>query len=123
MEKVKEHQRNEIFAVTAEDILEDEHESDTPVETFSVELLTKEHDREDVKEAKQKEIDNLDNYKVYEKVKDVGQPRIGARWVVTEKEKSDGQKTKVKARLVARGFQEQDKQQSDSPTAQRDSLR
>ena len=37
--------------------------------------------------------------------------------VVTEKKQHDGQKTKVKARLVARGFQEALKPQSDSPTA------
>ena len=42
---------------------------------------------------------------------------------ITKKEGNNGQKTKVKARLVARGFQELDKEQSDSPTVQRETLR
>ena len=71
-----------------------------------------------------KEIKNLEHYDVFEKVEDkVGLNKIGARWVITEKEKHDGQKVLVKACLVARGFQEQEKVQSDSPTAQKDSLR
>ena len=48
---------------------------------------------------------------------------IGARWVITEKEGHDGQKVKVKARLVARGFQEKSNVQSDSPTVQKESLK
>ena len=50
-------------------------------------------------------------------MKDEGQSRVGSRWVITEKEQHDGQNTKVKARLVAGGFQETLKPQSDSPTA------
>ena len=42
---------------------------------------------------------------------------------MTAKTKQDGQKQKVKARLVARGFQENDKVQSDSPTANRESFK
>ena len=82
---------------------EDEPVIGTPKITYSIELSTKEHNREDVKAAKQKEIENLDNYNVYEKVQDVGQKLIGARWVITEKEGHDGKKTRVKATLVARG--------------------
>ena len=40
--------------------------------------------------------------------------------MVTEKENRDGQKQACKARLVARGFQESLKPQSDSPTASKD---
>ena len=54
---------------------------------------------------------------------DVGQETIGSRWVITKKEKSDGQKCKYKGRLVARGFQEKDSPQSDSPTMRRESLK
>ena len=43
--------------------------------------------------------------------------------VITEKEQHDGQKTKVKARLVAQGFQEALKPQSDSPTAAKESFK
>ena len=36
----------------------------------------------------------------------MGQKRKTLRWVVTQKEDHDGMKTKVKVRLVVRGFQE-----------------
>ena len=50
-------------------------------------------------------------------VKDEGQTKVGSLWVITEMEQHDGQKTKVKAQLVAQGFQEALKPQSDSLTA------
>ena len=90
---------------------------------YVVELPVKEHGRPEVIEAKDKEIENLKKYEVFEKVKDEGQQSIGTRWVITQKENHDGQKTQFKARLVARGFQEVEKVQSDSPTALRDSFR
>ena len=43
--------------------------------------------------------------------------------VIMEKEGHDGQKVKVKARLVARGFQEKSNVQSDLPTVQKESLK
>ena len=42
---------------------------------------------------------------------------------MTQKEFQDGQKEEYKARLVARGFQEENKPHLDSPTAQRESLK
>ena len=39
------------------------------------------------------------------------QKKIGSRWVITKKESHDGQKTDYKARIVARGFQEEEKPQ------------
>ena len=53
---------------------------------------------------------------------DIGQETIGSRWIVTEKEKHDGQKQIYKARLVAKGFQEREQPQSDSPTAAKESF-
>ena len=73
---------------------------------YTVELPTSEHWRPEVKVAKKAEIKNLQDYETFIEVKDEGQTRVGSRWVITEKEQHDGQKTKVKARLVARGFQE-----------------
>ena len=90
---------------------------------YVVELPVKEHGRPEVVEAKEKEIENLKKYEVFEKVKDEEQQTIGTRWVITQKEAHDGQKTQFKARLVAQGFQETEKVQSDSPTALRDSFR
>ena len=43
--------------------------------------------------------------------------------MITQKEKRDGQKTDIKGRIVAKGFQEQEKPQSDSPTISRESLK
>ena len=66
---------------------------------------------------------NLEYYVTFEcLMEDIGQECIGSCWVITQKEKHDGQKTQVKARLVARGFQEVEKPQSDSPMVARESL-
>ena len=62
-------------------------------------------------------------YKVFEEVDDRGQETIGSRWIVTQKEKHDGQKQQFKARLVARGFQEKEQPQSDSPTVAKESFK
>ena len=77
--------------------------------TYVVELPLKEHKRPEVMEAKQKEIENLKHYNTFEEVNDENQERITMRWVITQKEKHDGQKESFKARLVARGFQENTK--------------
>ena len=74
--------------------------------TYTVELRVSKHGTPEVKDAKMTEVNNLLDYDVFEEVKDEGQEIIGSRWVVTEKEKHDGQKQKTKARLVAHGFQE-----------------
>ena len=76
LEQAKEHQKHEIFSVSTENITEEEYVTHTPHATYSVELSTKEHDRDDVKAAKQKEIDNLENYNVYEKVKTRGNQEL-----------------------------------------------
>ena len=65
----------------------------------------------------------MTKYGVFEEVEDNGQERISSRWVITKKEKADGQKTDYKGRLVARGFQEKSAPQSDSPTMLRESLK
>ena len=63
--------------------------------------------RQDVLEAKQKELKNWIDHDVYEEVEDKGQNCISATWVITEKT-SDGKQI-VTARLVARGYEEEDK--------------
>ena len=74
------------------------------------------HGTPEVKEAKMTEVNNFIYYDVFEEVKDEGQETIGSRWVLMEKQKHNGQKQQTKPRLVARGFQETLKPQSDSPT-------
>ena len=74
---------------------------------YTVEIPTKEQNTPEVKEAKHKEIENLVRYDVFEEVDDCGQERIGSRWVVTQEEKADRQKSQIKNPLVAKGFQEE----------------
>ena len=88
---------------------------------YTVEVPVREHKKPEVIEAKNKEIENLEKYGVFEEVEDEGQETVGSRWVITRKEKADGQKQKVKGRLVAKGFQEKELPQSDSPTMLRES--
>ena len=52
-------------------------------------------------DAKHIELDKLCNFNTYQEVKDSGQHALSTRWVVTNKDKQ------VKARLVARGFEEE----------------
>ena len=73
---------------------------------YVVEVRVREHGKAEVIEAKEKEIENLKTYETFEEVDDEGQETIGSRWIVTEKEKHDGQKQNYKAILVAKGFQE-----------------
>ena len=76
----------------------------------------------DVCIAKEKEIDNWLENEVYEEVEDIGQECISVRWVITEKIK--GGETVTKARLVARGFEEDTMSiRKDSPTCSRESVR
>ena len=90
---------------------------------YTVEVPVREHKKPEVIEAKQKEIENLEKYGVFEEVEDEGQETVGSRWVITRKEKADGQKQKVKGRLVAKGFQEKEAPQSDSPTMLREFIK
>ena len=76
---------------------------------YVVEVPVKEHGKPEIRE-------DLETYKTFEEVKDVGQETIGSRWIVTKKEKHDGQKHQYKARLVARGFQEREQPQAEAPT-------
>ena len=73
--------------------------------------------------SQMRSIQNLKPYETFEDIKDKGQETISSRWIITEKQKHDGQKHAYKARLVAKGFQEIDQPQSDSPTAAKESFK
>ena len=67
--------------------------------------------------AKMEELEKLKAFNTYTEVEDEGQEYITTTWVLTEKGKE------VRARLTARGFQEDSTFPTDSPTAQKHSLK
>src|SRR5215469_15881591 len=68
----------------------------------------KECESERVKQAKEKELSSWKENEVYKEVKwKEGMKVVNARWIITEKEKEGGKI--CKARLVPRGFLENDK--------------
>ena len=72
--------------------------------------------------AKNEELEKLKLYDVYEWVENKGQQVITCKWLLTMKKDSSGNE-KIKARLVARGFEEEVNEKKDSPTCSRESLR
>ena len=105
---------------------ESEEESQHSDEDITVnEVLmasTKDNDLEKkVEIAKEMELESWRNFNVYKEVKNEGQKAVSVRWVITEK---DGLNAKrMKARLVARGFEEKEEIKSDSPTVSKEVLR
>ena len=96
------------------DVICDENSQGNTVHTVSVEkneIVYKSNVCQKTMEAQLEEIQKLKDFNTYEVVEDVGQKRVSTRWVITEK--SSGEK---RARLVARGFEEETSIQSDSPT-------
>ena len=76
----------------------------------------------EVMSAKEKEIESWKGNSVYEEVENVGQTAISTRWVVTEKLR-DGEPV-LKARLVARGFEENTEELTKySPTCSKEAVR
>ena len=75
-----------------------------------------------VLEAKERELQSWIENDVYEEVEDVGQRAISTKWIVTEKIKG-GEKL-CKARLVARGFEEEMPEwEKDAPTCSSETLK
>ena len=89
----------------------------TEWQVFSSEVPKELHNSPECLEAKQDELRKLAMFDVYEEVPNNGQECISTRWVMTLKGKG------VKARLVARGFQERYPVPSDSPTAAKTAFR
>ena len=70
--------------------------------------------KEKALEAKLKELQLWKSEKVYKEVPDQGQDCISLRWVI--KEKLVGSKRFIKAKLCARGFEEEQNFRTDSLT-------
>ena len=75
------------------------------------------HKDDDCIEAKKVELKKLSEFDSYEIVSDEGQYRISCRWVLWYKGEE------VRARLVARGFEELQNVRSDSPTVDKCNIR
>ena len=59
---------------------------------------------------------------VYKEVKNQGQSTVSTRWVPSEKISPTGE-TKLKERLVIKGYEEKEHIQADSPTVSKEVLR
>ena len=79
-------------------------------------LIADSSDNVEILEAKQAELRNWTTHNVYEEVDDNDQKVISLRWVLSQKYKDSG--IVYKARLVARGFEEEhlNELRKDSPT-------
>ena len=75
----------------------------------------------DLLKAKQEELQNWRDKDVFTEVEDENQLCISVRWVITHKMIENC--PRVKARLVARGFEEFCEFRTDSPTCMRENLR
>ena len=79
-------------------------------QVYSVQVPSTQHSTPEVMSAKLDEITKLQDFGAYEEVDYTGQTCVTTRWVVTRKGEV------IKARLVARGFQETADMVTDSPT-------
>ena len=89
----------------------------TELPVYSVTIPTSKHNSIDCLEAKHAELERLKEFDVYEEVSDTGQYCISTKWVIVQKG------PKVKARLVARGFEEDLASAVDSPTISKPCVR
>src|SRR5678815_2412656 len=78
-------------------------------------------ENEEIHRAKMDELSSWKKKGVYESVQERNQKAITTRWIITEK--SENGRRKCKARLVARGFEEQGDLTTDSPTCANESLK
>ena len=86
-------------------------------------LIPRERHKElQVREAKKKELETLNYWEAMEVIEDEGQFRISCTWVVWMKPQETGEE-ECRARLVARGYEEEFEVPSDSPTVDKACIR
>jgi hypothetical protein len=86
-------------------------------QVLAVMIPKEKRNTEECLEAKKVELKKLADFNTYKVVEDEGQQRISTTWVLTEKG------TEVRARLTARGYEEEEEFPKDSPTMQKFSFR
>ena len=101
------------------DIEIDDKDEETDEASNQTALINSNED--EVFKAKSRELDSWKTQEVYKEVDDIGQDFITLRWVVTPK--TINGVPSVKARLVARGFEEIQNFRTDSPTCSKEGLR
>ena len=84
-------------------------------------FLTSKLDKEVVAEAKINDLKNWADNEVYEIIHDGGQQTVSVKWVITQK--TEKNVLKVKARLVARGFEEEGEIRNELPISMKKSIR
>lgn len=87
-----------------------ENNENIPTDVFVTLVPREKWNSPESNSAKQEELNKLKEFKVYEEVPDVGQKTISTRFVLSVKN------SLYRARLVARGFEEEQCMSSDSPT-------
>ena len=98
--------------------IHDQHFNNTENITYDTFMVK---DENEVHKAKMSELQQWKEQNVYNEVEDEGQNTISLRWVVQPKT-IEG-KTCIKARLCARGFEEEQPFRTDSPTCSREGVR
>ena len=110
------------FSDIEKELLNEPVEARPEEHTFAVNIPRWRHREPASVAAKMKELDKFDENDVYEEVEDNGQPRIGTNWVLQEK-MIDGT-LQIKARLTARGDQEDDSDiRTDSPAVRKGNIK
>lgn len=99
------------------------HNINNTIHVMATEIPKSKQNTPEVNDAKDKELSNWYKFGAIEEVEDINQRRITGRWVVTLKQDHDGMKSKIKARWCMRGFQEEERPRSDSPTVSKESIK
>ena len=86
-------------------------------EDVNIVKISKNKHTDEYLDEKQEELQRLEDFGVYIEEGDKGQTCISTTWVLTNKE------GKKKARFVARGFEENEKLERDSPTVAKSTMR
>ena len=109
---------SEPLSVNLEEIQYEVVSENPPVDQVHMVMVPRgEHNSEECKKAKEAELIKLMDFDTYKVVEDQGQERISTTWVISKKGEE------VRARLVARGYEEEEDIQSDSPTLSKAGLR
>ena len=104
--------------VMREEVMIISEESDSVINL----VIPDNRDDPEVQLAKKTELDSLKKFETFEEIRDSGQQAISSKWVIQEK--TVGEKRKVKARLVCRGFEDPEEiVNKESPTVDKTSVR